>query len=508
MFHQGRSRPRNVDTIRYMVRRIKRIIVFSNRSPKNRSIRLLASIFLLMVVLLQGTALALSIDDEKKLGKEFYDKIEKAGALSRNERANAYINQLGERVLAHSDKAPFEFKFSIIRSSALNAFATPGGYVYFNQGLITQVENEAQLAGVLAHEIAHVNGRHISEIIDKSKIINIASLAAILAGAFLGGSGDAVAAVTSFTMATATSLNLKYSREHEEAADRQGMDYLVGAGYNGSAMLEFLRIMRRYEFYSNTIPSYFLTHPGTDERMRYIDALLQTTYTRKGAESIQGNLKRVQTLLLIDERSQDSANLKYFQQNLKANPEDVDALYGLAVTQDRLGLPRESFESFRSALRLAPNDGDILRDLGIVSYKNGQFDDASSSLTRALGVNKDDTNALLYLGKTSEALGDMPKAISFYKKLEEKPPVDPEVLYHLAMAYGKVNEPGESHYYFGLYFKKKDKADSALFHLKAALKYFSPDAVRSRDITREIASLQTPKKDALPPAPARKSQIR
>ena len=157
--------------------------------------------------------------------------------------------------------------------------------------------------GVLAHEIAHVNGRHIAEIIDKSKIINIASLAAILAGAFLGGSGDAVAAVTSFTMATATTLNLKYSREHEEAADRKGMSYLVGAGYNGSAMLDFLRIMRRYEFYSNTIPSYFLTHPGTDERIRYIDALLQTTYTRKGAESIQGNLKRVQTLLLLDERS-------------------------------------------------------------------------------------------------------------------------------------------------------------------------------------------------------------
>jgi predicted Zn-dependent protease len=486
-----------------------RINVLSNRSPKNRSILLLTSVLLWILVLLQGTALAsLSIDDEKKLGKEFYDKIEKAGALSKNEQANAFISRLGERILAHSDNAPFEFKFSIIRSAAINAFATPGGYIYVNQGLITQVENEAQLAGVLAHEIAHVNGRHISEIIDKSTAINIASLAAILAGAFLGGSGDAVAAVTTFTLAAGSTLNLKYSREHEEAADRTGMAYLVGAGYNGGAMLEFLRIMRRYEFYSNTIPSYFLTHPGTDERMRYIDALLQTTYTRKDAESILGNLKRVQTLLLLAGRSQASANLQYFQQNLKTNSEDVDALYGLAVTQDRLGMLKESLDTFRSALHLAPEDGDILRDLGIVYYKNGQFDDASSSLSRAMGINKGDTNALLYLGKTSEALGDMPKAISIYKTLEEKPPVDPEVLYLLAMAYGKVNEPGESHYYFGLYFKKKDKADSALFHFKAAQKYFPPDTDRSRDITREIASLQTPKKEALPPAPARKSQIR
>ena len=163
------------------------------------------------------------------------------------------------------------------------------------------------------------------------------------------------------------------------------MSYLVGAGYNGGAMLDFLRIMRRYEFYSNTIPSYFLTHPGTDERTRYIDALLQTTYTRKDAESILGNLKRVQTLLLLEGKTTDSANLQYFQQRLNANPEDLDALYGLAVTQDRLGMLRESLDTFRRALRLAPEDADILRDLGVVYYKNGQFGDASSSLNRALG---------------------------------------------------------------------------------------------------------------------------
>jgi len=465
--------------------------VYSSRLLKKLSILLVTCVLFLTVDSLQRTALAsFSIDDEKKLGKEFYEKLEKANALSKNERANTFLGLLGERILSHSDKAPFEFKFSIIRSSAINAFATPGGYVYINQGLINLVENEAQLAGVLAHEIAHVNGRHIAEIVDRSKVINIASLAAILAGAFLGGSGDASAAITSFTMATAAALTLKYSRDHEEAADRMGMSYLVGADYNGGAMLDFLRIMRRYEFYSNTIPSYFLTHPGTDERTRYIDALLQTTYTRKGAESIIGNLKRVQTILLLDGKTTDSANLQHFQQRLKTNPEDLDALYGLAVTQDRLGMLSESLDTFRRALRLAPEDADILRDLGIVYYKNGQFDNAFSYLNRALGIDKDDTNTLLYLGKTSEALGDMPKALSLYKKLEEKHLDDPEVLYHLAMAYGKANQPGDSHYYFGLYFKKKDKADSALFHFKAAMKYIPPDAVRSREMAKEIESLK------------------
>jgi predicted Zn-dependent protease len=468
-----------------------RVTVHFNHRHKKGSLFLLVFFICLTMDAIQGSALAsLSVTDEKKLGTEFYDKLEKANALLKNERANTYLALLGERILIHSDKAPFEYKFSIIRSSAINAFATPGGYVYINQGLINLVENEAQLAGVLAHEIAHVNGRHIAEILNKSKIISISALAAILAGAFLGGSGDAAAAITSFSMATATALSLKYSREHEEAADRMGISYLVEAGYNGGAVLDFLKIMRRYEFYSNSIPSYFLTHPGTDERTRYIDALLQTTYTRKGEENIIGNLTRVQTLLLLDGKTSESANLRHFKAILNDKPEDVDALYGLAITQDRMGMIHDSLETFRKVLRLAPGDADILRDMGIASFKIGQFTDAAAFLNRSLRINQNDADTFLFLGRTYEALGDMPQALGLYKKLEGKNLEDEETFYNLAMAYGKANQMGDSHYYFGLYFKKKGKTDSALFHFKSALKHISPDASRSQKIAKEIESLK------------------
>ena len=92
---------------------------------------------------------SLTLEDERKLGKEFYDRLEKSHLISQNERANAFLSKIGDRVLAKSDKVPFDFRFTIIRSSAINAFATPGGYVYVNQGLINLVENEGQLAGVL-----------------------------------------------------------------------------------------------------------------------------------------------------------------------------------------------------------------------------------------------------------------------------------------------------------------------------------------------------------------------
>jgi predicted Zn-dependent protease len=438
------------------------------------------------------TALAsFTLEDEKKLGKEFYDKLGKGSFILQNERANTFLTLLGERILTHSDKAPFAFKFSIIRSSAINAFATPGGYVYVNQGLINLVENEGELAGVLAHEIAHVNGRHIAEIVDRSQKINITTLAAVLAGAFLGGGGELTAAVTGFSVAAATSLSLKYSREQEESADRMGLTYLVAAGYDGKSMLDFLKIMRRYEYYSNTIPSYFLTHPGTDERSHYIDALLQTTLRQGGADQIIGDLRRIQTILLLDGKPPD-ANIHHFLKALKERPDDPDALYGLAITEDKLGMVTESLEHFRKAVRLAPDDPEILRDLGITLFKLGQFDEAQKNLRRATELQGNDLNANLYLGKTLLALGDTPNALRLFKKLEERRPDDPESYYNLAMAYGKTGGAGDSHYYFGLYFKKKGKVESALFHFKAALKEFSQNHPRAKEIQKEIELLRHP----------------
>jgi predicted Zn-dependent protease len=430
-----------------------------------------------------------TLEDEKKLGKEFYEKLEKSHVLIHDQKINVYINELGNKVLSHSQKAPFDYRFSVIKSSAINAFATPGGYVYVNRGLINMVETESELSAVLAHEIAHVNARHIASIIEKSQKVGIATLAAVLAGAFLGGGGDLSAAVMSFSLATATSLNLKYSREHEEEADRLGMYYLVSAGYDSKAMLDMLKMMRKYEFYSNTIPSYFLTHPGTDERISYIDALLQTTYTHTGAKSIIGNFKRIQTVLMFGEKNLD-VSLKYFKNELQKKQNDVNALYGIAVIQERLGQTVESLANFLKALSLSPNDGDITRDLGIAYFKLGRTSEAVDLLRRALTLNEDDLDTVLYLGRSYELQGDYVSALNLYKKLEKKNIDDADIFYSIAMAYGKTNNPGDSHYNFGIYFKKKKKMDSAIFHFKEALRYYPKYSDKSQEIEKEIKSIK------------------
>ena len=444
-----------------------------------------AVLFLLIFFRTSNCCAEFTIDDEKKLGKEFYDKLEKNHFLLENKRLNDYINQIGNLILAQSKKAPFAFHFSIVNSNAINAFATPGGYIYINKGLISVAENEGELAGVIAHEIGHANARHIASIIEKSQKLNIATLAAIIAGAFLGGGGEATAAIAAFAVAGSSSMTLKYMREHEEEADRLGITYLVSAGYYPGAMVDFLKIIKQYEFISKTMPSYLMTHPGTDQRIFYLDGLILTTYRQTGAKNIVGNLKRMQTLISLNAADLD-ARQRQLKEALIKNPRDVDVLYALALTEDKLGQTSLALEHFQKALSLSPRDEDILKNIGLIYLKMDKADLALNYLQHAANSDTNNDEVILALGKTYFALGNYQKALESFLKLENRTLEDGDINYHIAMAYGKLNNQGESHYYFGLYFKKAKKKESSLFHFKEALKYFSAGSERAEAINKAI----------------------
>jgi beta-barrel assembly-enhancing protease len=442
---------------------------------------------LLCLFLAISAGAEMTIEDEKKLGQEFYDKLVKNDVLIQEKRMNDYITKVGLGVLRSVKNPLFDYHFSIIKSSAVNAFATPGGYVYVNRGLIALVETEGELAAVIAHEIAHVNARHIADMVNKQTKVSIATLAAMIAGAFLGG--DLSAAIMGFSLATAQTMSLKYSRDNEEEADRYGMVYLVKAGYKPEASLNVLKLLRRYEFYSSNVPSYFLTHPGTDDRIRYIDGLLQTTYVKSaGKDEIFGPFGRIKTVLMTGGADVEY-KIRYFEEAVKKNPTDVDALYGLGVVQARQGLYRESVATLRKALLLAPADKEILRDIGVACFKLDQYPEAIDYLTKAYKIDREDWRTLAYLGNSYEAMGFYEKALEYYRALEKTELDDEEVYYSIGMAYGKLKDMGDSHYYFGIYFKKQKKTETALFHFKEALKYYPMSNPRYEDIQREIRLL-------------------
>lgn len=443
-----------------------------------------------------------TIEDEKKLGKEFYDKLEENKLILNNKVLNDYVNQIGKLVLAQTTKAPFQFNFYIIDSSAMNAFATPGGYIYINKGIIMSAENEAQLAGVVAHEIGHANARHIASIIEKSQRLNIAALAAVLAGAFLGGGGQSSAAIAAFSLAGASSMTLKYMREHEEEADRMGIEYLVKANYYPAAIIDFLKIMKQHEFLSKSMPSYLLTHPGTDDRIIYMDSLILTQYSKNGARNIIGNFNRIQAM--VPQNVTELSNKhKQLEQSLRNNPDNVDLLYNIAFVEDRLGQTDSSLKHYQKALSLSPQDDDILKNIGLIYLKLGKTDLAQDFLLRSSKINPNKDEITLALGKTYFANNLYQKALDCYLNLKDKEFDDEDMNYFIAMTYGKLNHQGESHYYFGLHFKKENKKESALFHFREALNYFSKDSERHAAINKEIKELEKENKKILTDKPGR-----
>jgi predicted Zn-dependent protease len=438
-----------------------------------------------------------TIEDEKKVGKEFFENLEEHQLILKNKALNDYINKIGNLVLDQTIQAPFNFNFYIVDSSAINAFATPGGYIYINKGLILSAENEAELVGVIAHEIGHANARHVASIIEKSQKLNMAALAGILAGVFLGGGGETSAAIAAFSLAGSSSLTLKYMREHEEEADRMGLEYLVKAGYYPGAMIDFLKIMKQNEFLSKTMPSYLLTHPGTDDRIIYMDALIMTRYPQKGLKNIIGNLNRIQALIPLD-TAELGKKYKQLQQSLINDPDNVDLLYSVATAEDQLGETELSLKHYQRALNLLPQDDDILKNIGLIYFKMGKSDLAQNYLLRAAKLNPNKDETILALGKAYFASGQYQKALDNYLDLKDKEFDDADINYLIAMTYGKLNNQGESHYYFGLYFKKAKKKESALFHFREALNYFPHGSERYAAINQAIQDMESDKKQRPP----------
>lgn len=449
-------------------------------------------IFFLTVFWTKPCRAEFTLDDEKKVGKEFYEKLEESHLIYKNQALHDYISQIGHRILAQTKKVPFDFKFYVVDSFAINAFATPGGYIYINKGLILTAKSEGELAGVIAHEIGHANARHIASIIEKSQKLNVAALTAVLASILLGG-GETSGAVAAFSLAGSSSLTLKYMREHEEEADRLGVQYLVGADYDPMAMVDFLKMMKQYEFLSKTMPSYLQTHPGTDNRIYYLDTLITSQHLQKGSKNIIGNFKRIQAAIPLDATA---LNYRYAQlsNDLRENPKDTDSLYALALIEDQLGQSDAAIEHYQQILNLSPDDKDVLKNIGTLYLKTGKPILAAEYLERASKLffpQHDDI--LFHLGRAYFASGNYKKALECHLPIKDKSFDDTDVNYFIAMTYGRLNNRGESHYFFGRYFKNSQKVNSALFHFKEALNYFAKNSARYQSITQEIRKLEESK---------------
>ncbi len=214
--------------------------------------------------------------EERELGRKEHPKILKAfGGAYQDARVADYVRRVGQRIAHVSDVPDLAFTFTVLDSPIVNAFALPGGYVYVSRGLLALVNNEAELAGVLGHEIGHVAARHTALRYDKALLGQLGALGATLLGAVLLGDTGARLGQQLGGLA-ATAYVQGYSREQEFEADQLGIRYLIRAGYDPEAMATFLRSLERYERLQTKlrggrrreIPSWLASHPRTVDRIR------------------------------------------------------------------------------------------------------------------------------------------------------------------------------------------------------------------------------------------------
>ena len=203
-----------------------------------------------------------SLEREQALGKELSGEVESGAHLISDPAITEYVNRVGQNLVRNSDaKVPFVIK--VIDSDEVNAFALPGGYFYVNSGLILAADNEAELAGVMAHEIAHVAARHATKNETKSQILNLASIPLIFVG---GPVGYAVREAMGLAIPMSY---MKFSRDMEREADLLGLEYAYATGYDPQEFVRFFETIKAREKQKQSfLAKTFATHPMTGERIK------------------------------------------------------------------------------------------------------------------------------------------------------------------------------------------------------------------------------------------------
>jgi len=216
-----------------------------------------------------------SIEREIALGKQLAQQVERSAKMVDDPVVAEYVNRIGQNLVRNSDaKVPFTIK--VIDSEDVNAFALPGGFFFVNTGLILKADNEAELAGVMAHEIGHVAARHGTRNATRGMIANLATMPLI----FMGG-------WTSYGIYQAASVLipvgfLKFSRGMEAEADLLGLEYMYKTGYDPTAFVDFFEKIETLEKRKpGTLSKAFETHPPTEDRIKVAQEHIQTLLKAK-----------------------------------------------------------------------------------------------------------------------------------------------------------------------------------------------------------------------------------
>jgi predicted Zn-dependent protease len=247
-----------------------------------------------------------SLQREIALGKQAAMEVEKTAKMINDPIVTEYVNRVGQNLVRNSDaKVPFTIK--VIDSDEINAFALPGGFFYVNSGLILRADEEAELAGVMGHEIAHVAARHGTKTATKGEIMQLATIPLILLGP---GGWAGYGLYEGLNLAIPMSY-LKFTRDAEREADFLGLQYMYKSGYDPNAFVSFFeKIEAEERRHPGSIPKIFSTHPPTPDRVQKAQEEITTilpardeyVVTTSEFDTVKARLRRIENKNKLDDK--------------------------------------------------------------------------------------------------------------------------------------------------------------------------------------------------------------
>jgi predicted Zn-dependent protease len=279
----------------------------------------------------EASQAALSPQQEQALGHAIMRDVRADATYLDDPEVSEYLNNLGYRLVANSPDNRRDFNFFVIRDNTLNAFALPGGYIGVHTGLILAAQSESELAGVLAHEIAHVTQHHLARMIARQNRSTLTSLAALAVAILAARSNPEVAnAAIATVQATSIQNQLDFTRDNEREADRIGIQILQQAGFDPRAMATFFERLQKFNrLYENNAPAYLRTHPLTTERIADMQNRVANLPYRQVPDSLDFQLVRAK---LRATQGQPDKSVAFFEGELQDHKylNETATRYGLA----------------------------------------------------------------------------------------------------------------------------------------------------------------------------------
>lgn len=420
--------------------------------------------------------------EEIDLGRKFSLVARAQFPFVRDPVIQQYLRSLGQRLVARLEQPEFPYQFAVVQDHSLNAFSVPGGYIYLHSGLLLRVESDDELAGVLGHEIAHVQGHHMLRQEQDTKLLSYASLIAmvlaIINPVLAAGASSAAGAV-----------QMQYMRQLEEEADYRGLQYLRQAGFDPHGMPRFLKKMSEEErLNSADVPPYFRSHPLSRDRLNYIENTVSTMEWNRTTPVDTFALKHVQAILrtLAEPRSRVLAD---YQRQVTETPNAPQPLALLGVVQLRFN----DLEHAKQSLEQASATGLRLDDeLGAVYLRLGQQDLARRAFARLSEINLDNAEAhsqlcqiLWQAGEREHATKECQSALSLDPQLDE-----PYVT--LAQIAQQQSKSGEAHLFLAEAMERQGRLDAAFAQYQQAAALLGsahPKAEETEKKTKELEEL-------------------